>query len=62
MNTRLASNVHPSEINSSFPMLDVPGCADSASDPKAVPVVSAENRMRGRWRCPAVVAVQPASS
>jgi hypothetical protein len=25
MNTRLASNVHPRLINSSFPMLDVPG-------------------------------------
>jgi hypothetical protein len=26
-------------------MLDVPGCRDSASDPKAVAVVNAENRM-----------------
>ena len=31
------------EIISSSPMLAVPGCAESASEPKAVPVVNAEN-------------------
>ena len=42
MNTSDANNVPPRLISSSLPMLAVPGCAESASDPKAVPVVSAE--------------------
>ena len=45
MKTRLATNVQPRLINSSRPMLAVPGCADSASEPNAVPVVKAENRI-----------------
>ena len=45
MNTRLATRVHSRLVISSMPMLAVPGCADSASEPNAVPVVSAENRM-----------------
>src|ERR1039458_9452574 len=45
MNTRLASSVQPRLISSSLPMLAVPGCADNASEPNAVPVVSAENRI-----------------
>jgi hypothetical protein len=45
MKTRLATNVQPRLIISRTPMLAVPGCADSASDPNAVPVVNAENRI-----------------
>ena len=41
--TRLAISVQPRLISSSTPMLAVPGGADSASEPNAVPVVSAEN-------------------
>src|SRR5208283_1803616 len=39
----VASSVHPRLISSSWPMLAVPGCADSASVPNADPVVHAEN-------------------
>lgn len=45
MKTRLAIKVQPRLISSNVPMLAVPGCADSASEPNAVPVVKAENRM-----------------
>jgi hypothetical protein len=43
MNNRVAASVQPRLISSRVPMLAVPGCADSASEPNAVPVVSAEN-------------------
>lgn len=43
MNTRLATSVHSRLVISSVPMLAVPGCPDRASEPNAVPVVSAEN-------------------
>ena len=58
MNTRLASSVQPRLINNSVPMLAVPGCPDSASDPNADPVVRAENTMAravaepSGFRCP----------
>ena len=58
-NTRLANNVHPRLSNSNRPMLAVPGCPESASEPNAVPVVSAENTTaravadRNGARCPA---------
>lgn len=41
--TRVATSVQPSDSSRSRPMLAVPGWCDAASDPKAVPVVSAEN-------------------
>ncbi len=41
--TRLATSVQPRLINSSAPIDAVPGCSERASEPKAVPVVSAEN-------------------
>ena len=44
MNTRLAISVHPRLIRSNTPMLAVPGWPDSAREPNAVPVVSAENK------------------
>jgi hypothetical protein len=40
---KLVASVQPRLISSSVPMLAVPGCAETASDPKADPVVSAEN-------------------
>ena len=43
--TRLATSVQPRLISNNVPMLAVPGCWDSASEPNAVPVVSAENRI-----------------
>ena len=43
MKTRLATRVQPRLIISNTPMLAVPGCLDSASEPNAVPVVNAEN-------------------
>lgn len=45
MKTRLATKVQPRLISSKSPMLAVPGCADNASEPNAVPVVNAENRI-----------------
>jgi len=45
MKMRLATRVQPRLISSRVPMLAVPGCPDSASEPNAVPVVSAENRI-----------------
>ncbi len=45
MKVRLATSVQPRLISSSSPILAVPGWADSAREPKAVPVVSAENRI-----------------
>ena len=45
MKTRLATRVQPRLISSRSPMLAVPGCCDNASEPKAVPVVNAENRI-----------------
>ena len=43
-NINVATNVHPRDINSNNPILAVPGWAEAAKDPKAVPVVKAENR------------------
>src|SRR6516162_10385129 len=43
--TRLATKVQPRLINSRVPMLAVPGCRESVSEPNAVPVVNAENRI-----------------
>jgi len=40
---KLATNVHPRLISSSWPIDAVPGCPDNASEPNDVPVVSAEN-------------------
>lgn len=45
MNTRLATSVQPRLMSNNRPMLAVPGCADSASEPNAVPVVKAEKRI-----------------
>jgi hypothetical protein len=45
MKTRLATRVQARLIRSSTPMLAVPGCPDSASEPNAVPVVKADNRI-----------------
>ncbi len=45
MKTRLAPRVQPRLISSNVPMLAVPGCRDSAREPKAVPVVNAEKRI-----------------
>jgi len=45
MKTRLATRVQPRLIISNTPMLAVPGCLDSASEPNAVPVVNAENNI-----------------
>ena len=45
MNTKLLRRVQARLMSSNLPMLAVPGWADSASEPKAVPVVRAENRM-----------------
>jgi hypothetical protein len=39
------TSVQPRLISSSVPMLDVPGWLLSASEPNAVPVVKAENRI-----------------
>jgi hypothetical protein len=45
MKTRLATRVQPRLISNITPMLAVPGCPDSASEPNAVPVVNAENKI-----------------
>src|SRR3984885_9032306 len=42
--TNVASSVQPRLIKRSSPMLAVPGCRDSASEPNAVAVVRAENK------------------
>ena len=42
--TKVATRVHPRLTRSSAPMLAVPGCRDSASEPNAVAVVRAENK------------------
>jgi len=45
MKTRLATKVQARLIISNVPILAVPGCFESASEPNAVPVVNAENRI-----------------
>jgi len=45
MKARLATRVQARLISNRVPMLAVPGWCDSASEPKAVPVVKAENRI-----------------
>lgn len=42
-NNKLAISEQPRLSSNSNPMLAVPGCAERASEPNAVPVVSAEN-------------------
>ena len=56
MKTRLATSVQPRLISSNVPMLAVPGCCDSASEPNAVPVVSAENRIARAVAEPSIAA------
>src|SRR5882762_8859567 len=43
-NKKLATSVSHRLITRRSPMLVVPGCRNNAREPKAVPVVSAENR------------------
>lgn len=59
MSTRLATSVQPRLISNNWPMLAVPGWPDNASEPNAVPVVRAENKMARAVAEPST-AVRPA--